>query len=103
MEEDKHERRWRWLAKNYHKLPDSTRNAVYNLYEKNLYEKYFLTTGGYHQANNREMGDALYRAMMEIGVKLEGIDPYPPPIIPMTQDGAEQYDDIMAAQELMNV
>lgn len=80
--------RWIWLLGNYRSQDAYKQRAIERAY------------------NARSIGVSdeatLYNIMMDIGVKLEGDDPCPPPPPPpITQDGAEQYDGIMAAEALM--
>lgn len=80
--------RWTWLLSNYRDQHTAVQRQIENAY------------------NLKSLGAdddvTLYSIMMDIGVKLKGDDPCPPPPPPpITQDGAEQYDDIMAAEALM--
>lgn len=80
--------RYAWLLKNYATLDRETRNKIISMYQE--------ISGGHTDS------DAFYDAMMALGIKLPDDDPCPPILIPLTESGALEYEDAMAAAELMS-
>lgn len=81
-------KRYAWLVKNYQTLDNETKNKIISMYQK-----------GRHGHTD---SDALYDAMMVLGIKLTDDDPCPPILIPLTESGALEYEDAMAAMELLS-
>lgn len=83
------QKRYDWLLKNFREQDGGGQNAIRNLY---------IARGG----RGIEDSDLLYEVMFELNVKLSGDDPDPPKIIPTTAAGALEYEDAMAAMELLS-
>lgn len=85
--------RWNWLMQTYNYLNDDLRDEVIKRFGN-----------GSHSLGHcgRRDDEILYGVMLDLGVVINGVDPHPPPKAPLpTDEGAEEYQDIMAAQELL--
>lgn len=89
-EEERDGARYRWLLATWDRLDTDTRWKVVRDYRR------VLDGGGIR------LGKALFEALVRHGITPVGTDPYPPKAFVSTEEGAEEYEEILAAQELMH-
>ena len=87
-DEERNAVRWKWLDGIWrNKLSSELRDSTGRVYR---------SRGGLHVEN----AELFYEVMAEHGVELVG-DPSPPREVPVTEAGAEEYEDILAAQDIL--
>lgn len=81
--------RWNWLIQ-------GTYNGLSPHDRENVMSRFFARADADSRMLTEEDAGTLYEVMTELGIKIKGTDPNPPPKPPqITQAGAEEYDQIM--------
>lgn len=88
-DEERDGARYRWLLATWRTMDRATQDKVGLEYRR---------TSGYGVQD----AERLLQAMLGHGICIMGTDPYPPKAFCPTEAGAEEYEEILAAQELMH-